>query len=548
MFRNSLSSLNRTASKQNGPSVAVIELDKDNKLEFTIDSIIQRKSMEDLLNPKQYEILNKYVDYKGKEFKKEIFNLYKEADEKIDNLIYRSDYGSSHTIPYDIIQPLLDKFDLVDIEDFLINHSGLTVPENFKDVFDEQMETDGILTRPRTYLRSHYIGLVAFITVIKATYMVLAKFSKSSEECLKAPEKDHYLLKFYRKHFGLVNSKPFNKLVEYIRDLINGQSENEDEKQMRIIDKMIEEDEVEMYYVGKVIFQKMTVATIVDDTHVDNIVNSIYSFISNKLKGKGPVRSALRNKTQMVDAQSREKESFVESHLLYTDMPEGFIVLANTATSSIERILQQLPVKMIEIVNKPIIVEDKTYSLHELGTQCARFQYETLTDHTLKMLEVIFKGILDPRYIFRLDLDSIINLLPVGFAYLWNLEFKSLALLLTSTRYEDESEFKMINSTSNKSRIPYDILVELKKLFPLERIGNKNNPDGELVIKKTIEDFGNSFFDITWVSVLDPVFASEVFKTKDGICPVKEDMKIQLAKFLIEHEQYAYPERNLNVQ
>lgn len=547
MFRNSLSSLNKTASKQNGPSVAVIQLDKDNKLEFTIDSIIQRKSMEDLLNPKQYELLNKYVDYKGEVFKKELYSLYQVASESIDNLIYRTDYGTNRGIPYDIIQPLLDKLDLDDIEYFLIHHSGLTIPENFKDVFDEQMETDGILTRPRTYLKSHYIGLVALIILVKATYMVLAKYARSSEECLKSLEEDYYLLKFYRKNDRLVNSHPFNKLVEYIRDLINGQSETEDAKQIRIIDKMIEEDEVEMYYVGKVIFQKMTVATIVDDTHVNNIVNSIYSFISNKLKGKGPVRSALRNKTQMVDAQSREKESFVESHLLYTDMPEGFIVLANTATASIDRILQQLPSQMVEIVNRPITIEDKTYTLQELGTQCERFQYQTLTDHTLKMLEVIFKGILDPRYIFRLNLESIINLLPVGFAYLWNLNFKSLALLLTSTRYEDESEFKMINSTSNKSRIPYDTLVKLKELFPLERAGNKNNPDGELVIKKTIEDFGNSFFDIAWISVLDPVFAHEVFKTKDGICPVKEDMKIQLANFMITHEAYAYSERNLNV-
>lgn len=540
MFKNSLSNLAKQSSKQNGPSVTVIELDKDNRLEFTINSIIQRKAMEDLLSPKQFVILNAYVDYKGEDFKRELFELYRRSYDKIENLIYESDFGEKMSLPFEIVHPILEKFDIEDIKNFLVNEFKIGIPSNLKEVFEDRIESDGIGTRAQTYLRSDYVYLVAFVIVIKATFMVLGQFSKATNECFNAPERDYYLLRFYRQCDKLTQSQPYEKILQYVTSLINAKATSDEEKLIRIIDKMIEEDEIVMYYLSKVIFQKLTVATIVDDTHEGNVVNTMYTFISHKIGSRGPVKTVLREKTHITDPTNREKESFTDSHLIIGDLPHGVIVTANFATSKVEYVLKQLSSEMLEIINMPIICGEKTYTLSDIEKQCKRFQYHILSDHSMKLLEIIFKGCMDPRYIYRLGLDSLLCLLPVGFAYMWNLNFKPLAMLLTSTYYDDESGFRLINSTSNKSRIPHDIIDKLRELFPLEKAGNKTNPNGELVVKKGVEEFGNSFYSIAWVSVLDHDFAKEVFGTQDGICPVKEDLKIQLATFLIEHEKYAF--------
>lgn len=544
MFKNSLSSLAKQSSKQNGPSVTVIELDKDNRLEFTINSIIQRKAMEDLLSPKQFVILNAYVDYKGEEFKRELFELYRRSYDRIDNLIFEPDFGEKMPLPFDIVHPILEKFDIEDIKNFLVNEYKIGIPSNLKEVFEDRIEMDGIGTRAQTYLRSDYVYLVAFIVVIKATFMVLGQFSKATNECFNAPERDYYLLRFYRQCDRLTHSQPYDKILQYVTSLINAKATSDEDRLIRIIDKMIEEDEIVMYYLSKVIFQKLTVATIVDDTHEGNVVNTMYTFISHKIGSKGPVKTVLREKTHITDPSNREKESFMDSHLIIGDLPHGVIVTANYATSSMDNILRQLSPDMLEIINRPIVCDGKTYTLKEIEKQCDRFQFNIISDHSMKLLEIIFKGCMDPRYIYRLELKSLLSLLPIGFAYLWNMNFKPLAMLLTATYYNDESGFRLINSTSNKSRIPHDLLDKLKELFPLEKAGNKTNPNGELVVKKGIEEFGNSFYSIAWVSVLDHSFAKEIFGTQDGVCPVKEDLKIQLATFLIEHEKYAFRKRS----
>lgn len=540
MFKNSLSSLAKQSTKQNGPSVTVVELDKDNRLEFTINSIIQRKAIDDLLNPKQFQLLNAYVDHKGDDFKRELFELYRRSHERIENLIFEMDYGPSMPLPFDIIYSILDKFDIEDIKNFLINVYKLEIPSNLKSVFDDRIERDGIGTRAQTYLIDDYIELVAFIILIKASFMVLGQFSKMTDECFGAPERDYYLIKFYRNYDKLTSSRSYEKLIQYITSLVEGKNTSEEDRFAMIIDKRIEEDEIVVYYLSKVIFQKLTVATVVDDTHEGNIVNTMYTFIRHKLDSKGPVKMVLRDKTHINGIDHKDKESIMDSHIVLGDLPHGVIVTVNYATSTLENVLRQLSPDMHAIVTSPIVVSGKTYPLESIYKQCQRFEHNLISDHTMKLLEIIFKGCFDPRFVYRLSQESLLSLIPVGFAYLWNLGFKPLAMLLVSTYYSDVGEYQMINSTTNKSRIPHDILDKLKEAFPIEKAGNKTNPNGELVIKKAIEEFGNSFYSIAWVSILDPVFAMEVFEKDDNVCPVREDLKILIANFLIEHEKHVF--------
>lgn len=542
MFRNSFSKLPTAANKQNGPSVAVIELSKDKRLEFVIGNIIQRKSKEDIMNIKQYMLLNAYVEYKGKEFKEKLFEAYSKSWNALDNLIYSSDFGPKMILPYYIVDEVIDLFDLKDIEMFLRDVYKIEIPSRLDDVFNEQIEHDAKGTREQTYLKSDYLELAALVVVIKATYMILGQYAAVTDGCFRNPDKDYILFKFYRKNDKIFNSPAMDKALQFTSKLVNDQRITEEDRQKRVIDRILAEEEIVIDHLSKVVMQKLTVATIVDDTSGINVVNTMFNFVKNKLKSQGSVGNTLRPKMHLKDESSStdNKESFIESHRAMIDVMAGETVTVNFATEKIERILPQLSERRRELMTRPVVACGNEYTLEYIYQRLQVFRDIIIPDQTLKMLEVIFKGIMDPRFIDYLKLENVISLMSLGFMYLWNIEFKQLAMLLVSSYHVEEEGFSGINSTSNKSRISQDLLMKLEKKFPLYKSGNKAHPEGELVIKRWIEEFGNSYYSTIWNSVLTEDFGKEVYGVESTLCPVAEDLKIQIGLFLLENEEDNY--------
>lgn len=539
MFKNTYSSTYAAGNKSTSPCVVVIELDRKHKLEFTIGSIIQRKGKEDLLNSEQYALLNAYVDYKGQKFKEELFAAYSEALENIENLIHSSDFGPKQTLPYWIMNRVFELYDLNDISYFVNEVYKLEIPSRLDYEFDDQIEKDGKGTREQTYLRSDYADLAAFVIFIKGTYMLLSQYAYVTGDCFKHPNKDSVLFMFYKRYEPIYNSNAMVKLHQFINKLINDPKASPEKKYIRILEKRLSDDEMSELILSQAIFQKLTVATIVSDTSDCNVVNAIYCAVINKLGSKGSIEKTFREKTVLGGEDG--EESIIDSHKSMTDVTAGDVVTVNWATSTVERILNQLKDSQYELAVKPIEANGKIFTLENIYEYAESFRSYHITSHTLAMLRIMFKGAFDPRYINYLELDSIISLVTVGFAYQWNLGFRHLAMLLMST-HKSGDEHDALNTTTNKTRLTQELIGQLEKIYPLSKIGNKTNPDGELVIKRWIEDFGNSYYGVTWSTALPEDFSIELFKKSSPIVPLMEDLKLQIARFLIANNDHMYRE------
>ena len=88
------------------------------KIEFSVSSIISRRNKEELAVEHQFSVLNSFLNYKGLEFKKELYRRYSEADESIIANIIRKDLTP---LPFNIVHPILQMFSVEEMKDYLKN-------------------------------------------------------------------------------------------------------------------------------------------------------------------------------------------------------------------------------------------------------------------------------------------------------------------------------------------------------------------------------------------------------------------------------------------
>lgn len=529
-------------NKQKGPSVVIIELDREHKLEFSISSVIQRKVKEDLLTPSQFELLNKFVDYKGKEFKKNLYKTYEELMKNLDSYIYSANFSSTQPLPYHIMQPLFSMFDIEEVYRFLRDVYKLKIPITLPEEFNPDIERDGKGTREQTYTKDDYLQLASLVVVIKATFFALSQYSLVTGECFGKPNKIYVLFGFYSKYPKFFRSEPMEKLIQFTDKLVNDPKMSMDDHYIRILDKLISSDEMVLYIVSQIVIQKLSISTIVNDTSDSNVINAMFKSVNNKLESQGAIDKVIRCKTNLIDQDSStgEKESFIESHRIVSDITKGDQVLVNVMMESIPRILKQLSPIQYELVTRPLLVNGKTYTLEDVREYVKAFVNKPLSLHSIKFLESIFKGIMDPRWMQYMELEQVLNFIAIGFCYMWNLGYHKLAMLLVSTTEENESDFVTINSSSNKSRLTQEIISKLERIYPQTKCTTKNSQEGELAIKRWIEEIGNSYFTYNWVSVLPLDFSVEVFQKEEAVVPVPEDLKLQIANYLLTVEEQVY--------
>ncbi len=506
----------------------------ENVLEFNLGvvKILKRTNQGELSSPNQFLLLNKYLDYKGLEFKKTLFRKYWDLHMYAYNALYSTEVDAVKFSQFrDYFNPVLEMFDLEDIRYFLSNVFKLHIPQNLSAEFDENIEKDNRGFKKQTYIQVDYQNLVDFIILIKGTYPLLieyaklnsAKYHSINTDKVAQSRLDYDLTSFYRSSNIVAECGAMRKLKEFTENLLRANEKNESDINKIIINKGLSEEEILEHSVAQVIIQKLTVVNITNTDNDKSIIAGFYTYIKNKLQPTGIVDKSH-------DPNSRD--SVMENVKICLDLPIGVVQTANFFTREIDRIITQLPIQQRELIEKGIVIEGKEYNIYQIkellyNTLVNSDQEFNIHDNTLILTGIIFKPIIMPRYIDYLDLTNILNLMALGCSYLFNLKFLDLMELYisgyTSTR-EDGS--MRINTTGNKSRINVDDVGDLEKYFPLRKFPKGSNLEGELLIKLWVEEFSLRYYKHAWANIVT-----------GSVVEIPTDIKVLVSKFLIVHEQ-----------
>lgn len=490
---------------------------------FTIGNLISKRNKEILDNSIQFTFLNSYLDYKGEEFKKGLFDILSTIEENIFDTITTQ---GIYPITYHLVEPILDWFDVNDVYEYTKVY-GIVPPPNLADEFDPLIEKDGRGTRVQTYIKKDYLELVALSTIIKVTLGPVAHYSMIKNEDLGST-KEYMLFHMYRKH-KIMNYPAMIKLYGLTDKLLNLPSNTEELDQIRTLSRMLPKDEYIHYMVGLILIQKVAIAPIITDNEDKNIITSIYNYINNKSKISTNVNSSIRNKTALTDSESLsgEKESYVESYRTQVDITDGLKVEYNFLVERYDRVLKGMPEYMRKYIDMNVLKDALTFTMVYHRVPIERIQ--------IKLLATIFKRSIPPQSLDYININGMINLLAVGFAYAWGIGCKHVALLLVSKTINTENEVMTYNSTVNRPRVNPELKEELDKLFPYRKYINETTSENE--VENAINIMVSYITANKWICVADDKYIIDEFGDKTSSKLVSPDLKIKLTEFVIKNER-----------
>jgi len=488
--------------------------------DFTISPLVSKRSKDELDPEKQFLLLNAFLDYKGDSFKQKLMDLYVEADNILMSIITRKDLTP---LPYKMVHNILDMFDSKEVKEFARDTYGIKPPPTLKDSFNNTKETDGDLTRAQTYLNDDYYELAALATIIKTVLPVIGEFAYVKNSYIDSTHKEHILFNFITTH-PIYNTRAMKKVYDFIDKLVTISFKKEDVAAVRVIEKRISRDDMTEYILASVIFSKISIASTVDDDVGKNVITRMYNYIINKLNVRNDVQSAIRGKKALSDSEGGEgeRESIAESYRVVSSLPKGWEVEINYACSDRTILANNLNVdidmNIVEYIRKVVNI----------------FTVKQLSRHQTNLVSIIFKDIIDPRSFDYLDIDSVLNLLSVGFAYLWAIDCKYIAILITSIPEDGDGDVMTINTTVNRTRLTKEYKDILMDLYPYTRVINSTTSIN--IVEEFINSISNEIFDLSWSVIVGSEF-TDGMGGKHGLSNIPADLKNLLADMIIKIER-----------
>ena len=185
---------------------------------------------------------------------------------------------------------------------------------------------------------------------------------------------------------------------------------------------------------------------------------------------------------------------------------------------------------MVKYIDRKVLEDAMEFSLV--------FKHSNISKPQISILGSIFKYIIDPRVLEYLELECMLNLLAVGFAYLWGINHKQLAIILLAREDIVNYDDLAINMSSNKPRISSNVKDELGVYFPYCRVVNETTT--VLVIEESISHIAYQLLSSRWIHSTSNEYIEEAIGNNNPVNILPPDLKLKLATFFIDNERIIY--------
>jgi len=489
-------------------------------IEFTIGPLISKRNKEELIAERQFELMNAYLDYKGNDYKSTLYQIIVEASYAVEETIFTKGLTNPPTAA---LYRVIDYFDLEDIKYFIKSIYGVKAPENLRDNFDPQIESDGLGTRIQTYLKDDYYDLAALTIPIKAVIGLLGQYAIRKDKSIALMHREYVLCGLLSNH-PIMKHPAIIKLLEWSKVLIDLNIQDSDTESITVIEKQIPSSELPRYLLYVVIIQKLSIAAIVTDNRERNVITRIYNYIINKLKTKGGASTKIRDKRPLPDADSAsgDKESIVESYRIVSNITIGTETEFNWYMNNLEYIIRD--------IGYPV---DKTL-LNEVIKKNQCFKTVPISRDQVAVASYLFKDIIDPRSFDYIGIDGIINMISAAFTVYWMTNHKEMAMFITSRQVRATHDVIDINITPN-IRIDPVIKKQLAEVYPYNKQLSNNRT--ESVIEAAITELTYSVFKHKWLPNAPESCIKEHFG--DGVVKVlTSNFKNNLGRLILDLESW----------
>jgi len=498
--------------------LAVVVSLGNESINLPIGPLISKRNRDELIPEKQFDLLNGYLQYKGDEFKTELYSRVHAAELAVHEAALSICVSAS---PVGAISTVLDMFDMADVYMYVRDIYKVLPPKDLKESFDPRIETDGLGTRIQTYIQQDYWELASLTLPIKAVIGLLGLYSVRNSS-IASVHQEYVLYRLIAEH-AIAKHPAAIKIQQWAEVLMGVVVKSNDISAITVIEKQIPISELGPYLLSTVVIQKLGIAAIVADVTGRNVVTRIYNYIINRLKTNGSSSNKIRDKKPMRDddSLSGDKESVIESYRMVTRITAGIETEYEWYTGDMKLLIRDMDVKV-----NGAILEDAVHF-----NQC--FRSIAVTKEQVVLAGYIFKRILDPRALDYVGIDGIINLLSLGFAMLWDKGHRELAMLLVAKALVEDESCVAVNVTPN-IRLDPMYKRRLDELYPYLKHVNKTTTVS--VVEEAVTTLTNNIFKYKWLPNV-PDHCIEEMYGKGNIKLLPTNLKDLICRLIIDIEE-----------
>lgn len=523
----------------------------DNKTEFVVSLAGTVKKPADhtsLLD--QFTVVNNYLNYKGYQYKLDLYIALLTATQQAEYIMSNTE---PHAVAEIIIKPLLELIDINDIYDWLVNVYKLKAPDMLSVSFDKTTETDDRSWEAQTYLVEDYFQLSAFTVVIKLVLLPL--FTVVNILSLTEQVPREYVILYILMYTELGDTPAMTKLKGFVENIIKLTSTPV--TQGKMVSMLISSDELPNSILGLAIVHKLFFSTIIPLRAGDKtIVASLYWFINSKINtagADGMVRSKEGDSASggyNVGGSAETQESMIEAsrivgelspggieeiHMALGDVPESY-----WSAGKIDFIMAMCGFTIDETMVKPGVTLLDAKLLSEGLALAKRIENNPHSGlkQQIPILATIFKRHIPAPALDVAMLSHITRLIAIGFAYLWAIDCKLLALFITSVNSVTDEEEISYSQNTNRKNIPVADRKRLSELYCSEKLTNMASAlDSKTsIVEGWINKYATTISMNAWIPLANKKWVEEA-----GVELTKHldtsNIRLELAKFLIISEE-----------
>lgn len=398
-----------------------------------------------------FQYVNGYIKTLPPESVAVITNAYADARQAISGV---SDFLQLQHMLTDITATLYSVIDIGDMQDYILNKSGMRIPSTIKHTYEEleisnrdQSEND---YKKKTFLFDEYVDLLSLSLYIRFMVPIWAEHMGRMDGEINNNHKELYALSLFSK--TKIHSQPaYVRLSEYIETIvIQGKS-----IASAVIDGM-GTSEIPTWRMATVLVRKLCVIALNPTDDSANVASIVYWCVKNLIKSidrkhAGYVRE--KDKPSGSDADGDKGKSIIETYKIRQEISDGDVIPIS--------IYAENPVRVAKDID-PTVPEALVLLCHNALVTRGERMFLPWQENVMAWF------INDPMSCWSKDnisYNATIACFAATQAVLWHWGQLHIALLLTAVEARD-NEGRLIGGIESKARISNEHVARFKTLYP----------------------------------------------------------------------------------
>lgn len=456
--------------------------------------------------------INEYFESLSEEKQNNIWLAYVEIKELMENVF---DAKRLHTLLISAITNLYKNISLEEMSYWINIKSDIKIPLSIKNDYDITDPVD------RTYVRKDYIDLILMSLALRPVVPVWSEYNYKVKSLIGNHYKEFQSLALLR-NTEIFQHKSMEKLRIFVGattyTMTDGSS---DGNSIAAIVGGLGTEELPEWLLALSVVRRIAVADLDHESESGSIIANIFSYIRNSIKSLDKRFKGKIKKKENTKGEDEDNASVIEGYKIKQDQSDGDIAALSVFANNEETIVRRIEPNMDP--NKLKACINAATKLGEISIQ----------PHQIALTQWVIHPIISGRGIPHLNKTSLLNVMGIAQAILWERGYIDLAKLVLVKPFKLSDEILFGNSET-KSLIPKEIMDELVRIYPyFPKLQNKQQGERKSnPAAKAIDLLTKEIIREQW-HMLGPV--ELIGEDIRMIAPV--DIKSQLANFLIDRSK-----------